>query len=144
MSNGFYGFIVEENVTAETNKSSVSLTTGWVQAAPLSTTSSPLVVYAPNDAHRWVRLKYISKNGLPSIYSDILDVTPDAFIPVNTSPPTQFTSASIAWAGNDIIVTFAQPASNQGTTVKVKLVPYVNEVESKSLYSYYYHVIFGT
>jgi hypothetical protein len=144
LSNGFYGFIVEENVTAETNKSSVSLTTGWVQAAPLSTTSSPLVVYAPNDAHRWVRLKYISKNGLPSIYSDILDVTPDAFIPVNTSPPTQFTSASIAWAGNDIVVTFAQPASNQGTTVKVKLVPYVNGVESTSLYSYYYHVIVGT
>ena len=141
--NGFYGFIIEEQVTTETVKANVSLTNGWVQASP-ETATTPSTVYAPDDLHRWVRVKYISKNGLPSVYSDIADITPDSFIPVNTNPPTQFTSASIAWSGNDIVVTFAQPSSNAGTTVRVKLVPYINGSESSSLYSYYSHLIVGS
>ena len=142
-SNGFYEFIIEENVTTETVKANVSLTTGWVQASP-NTATTPSVVYTPDGAHRWVRVKYISRNGLPSVDSDIADITPDSFMPANTNPPTQFTSASIAWSGNDILVTFAQPASNAGSTVRVKLVPYVNNTESTSLYSYYSHLITGT
>jgi len=139
----FYGIIVEENVTTETLKSNVSLTNGWVQASALTTTS-PITIYAPDDAHRWVRVKFVGKSGMPSVYSDIADITPDAFIPVNTNPPTQFASASIAWSSNDIVVTFAQPASNAGTTVKVKMVPYINGSESNSLYAFYYHVIVGS
>jgi hypothetical protein len=139
VTKSFYGVIVEEKVTTEMVKANVGAT-GWVQAAPISS-GTTVVVYTPDGLHRWVRLRYVKSYGEPSIYSDIKDITPLAFQPTNTNPPTQFTSASIAWSGNDITVSFAQPASNAGTTVKVKLVPYVSGVESTSLYAHFYHVI---
>jgi hypothetical protein len=139
VTKGFYGVIVEEKVTTEMVKANVG-TTGWVQAAPISS-GTTVVVYTPDGLHRWVRLRYVKSYGEPSIYSDIKDITPLPFQPTNTNPPTQFTSASIAWSGNDISVSFVQPASNAGTTVKVKLVPYISGVESTSLYAHFYHVI---
>jgi hypothetical protein len=140
LTKGFFGVIVEENITTELVKANVSLTSGWKQATGI-TSNSTIVVYAPDGLHRWVRLRYVNSNGSDSVYSDILDITPDPFQPGNTDPPTQFTSASIAWSGNDILVSFTQPATNAGNTVKVKLVPYVNGVESTSLYAHFYHVI---
>jgi hypothetical protein len=135
----FLGAIVEEKVTTETVKANVG-TTGWVQAAPISSGTS-VVIYSPDGLQRWVRVRYVKAYGEPSIYSDIKNITPLPFQPTNTDPPTQFTAASIAWSGNDIEVSFTQPATNAGTTVKVKLVPYVNGVESTSLYAHFYHVI---
>ena len=141
VSKGNYlGAIVEEKITTETIKANVSLTEGWQQAAPISSGTS-VVVYTPDGLHRWVRVKYVKEYGEPSIYSDIKDITPLPFMPTNTDPPTQFTAASIAWSGNDISVSFTQPTTNAGTTVKVKLVPYVNGVESTSLYAHFYHLI---
>jgi hypothetical protein len=141
VSKGNYlGAIVEEKITTELVKANVSLTEGWQQAAPI-TSGTSVVVYTPDGLHRWVRVKYVKSYGEPSVYSDIKDITPLPFMPVNTDPPTQFTAASIAWSGNDISVSFTQPSSNAGTTVKVKLVPYVNDVESTSLYAHFYHVI---
>jgi hypothetical protein len=140
LTEGFFGVIVEENITTELVKANVSLTSGWTQATGI-TSNSTIVIYAPDGLHRWVRLRYVNANGNDSVYSDIADITPDPFQPTNTTPPTQFTAASIAWSGNDIIVSFTQPASNAGTTVKVKLVPYINGVESTSLYAHFYHVI---
>ena len=141
VSKGNYlGAIVEEKITTELVKANVSLTEGWQQAAPI-TSGTSIVVYTPDGLHRWVRIKYVKTYGEPSVYSDIKDITPLPFMPVNTDPPTQFTAASIAWSGNDISVSFTQPSSNAGTTVKVKLVPYVNGVESTSLYAHFYHVI---
>ena len=140
LTKGFFGVVVEEKVTTEMVQANVSLTEGWVQATALSQ-SSTQVVYTPDGLNRWVRLKYINVGSAPSLYSIIQRVTPLPFLPINTDPPTQFTSASIAWSGNDILVTFAQPAENAGTTVKVKLVPYVNGVESTSLYAHFYHQI---
>jgi len=140
LANGFFGVIVEEKITPELVKANVSLTSGWKQATGI-TANSTIVVYAPDELHRWVRLRYVNSKGSDSVYSDILDITPDPFQPSNTNPPTQFTAASIAWSGNDISVSFTQPATNAGTTVKVKLVPYVNGVESTSLYAHFYHVI---
>lgn len=139
ITKGFYGVIVEEKVTEEMVKANVG-TTGWVQAAPISS-GTTVVVYTPDGLHRWVRLRYVKSYGEPSVYSDIKDITPLPFMPVNTNPPTQFTAASIAWSGNDITVSFTQPTSNAGTTVKVKLVPYVSGVESTSLYAHFYHLI---
>jgi hypothetical protein len=140
LTEGFFGVIVEENITTELVKANVSLTSGWTQATGI-TSNSTIVIYAPDGLHRWVRLRYVNANGNDSVYSDIADITPDPFQPTNTTPPTQFTAASIAWSGNDIIVSFTQPTSNAGTTVKVKLVPYINGVESTSLYAHFYHVI---
>ena len=139
ITQGFYGVIVEEKVTEEMVKENVG-TTGWVQAAPISS-GTTVVVYTPDGLHRWVRLRYVKSYGEPSVYSDIKDITPLPFMPGNTNPPTQFTAASIAWSGDDITVSFTQPTSNAGTTVKVKLVPYINGVESTSLYAHFYHVI---
>lgn len=139
VTKGFYGVIVEEKVTTEMVAANVG-TTGWVQASPISQNTS-VVVYTPDGLHRWVRLKYVKAYGEPSIYSGIKDITPLPFMPTNTDPPTQFTAASIAWSGNDVLVSFTQPTTNAGTTVKVKLVPYVNGVESTSLYAHFYHVI---
>ena len=135
----FLGAIVEEKITTETVKANVG-TTGWLQAAPISSGTS-VVVYTPDGLQRWVRVRYVKTYGEPSIYSDIKNVTPLPFMPGNTNPPTQFTAASIAWSGNDITVSFTQPTTNAGTTVKVKLVPYINGVESTSLYAHFYHVI---
>jgi hypothetical protein len=143
----FYAVIVEEYITTETVKANIpkptTMTGGWVQASA-ATTNSTIVIYAPDEAHRWVRLRYLAKIGGSSLYSDIKDITPLPFQPTNTNPPTQFTSGSIEWSGNDIKVNFAQPSSNAGTTVKVKLVPYVNGSESSTLKAFYYHVIGGT
>lgn len=136
----FYGIIIEEKVTTETVKANVSLTEGWVQASPISETS-PIVVYAPDGAHRWVRAKFVGDAALPSVYSDIADITPDPFMPVNTDPPTNFNSASIAWQNNDVKITFVRPSSNAGTVIKVKLVPYVNGVESTTYYGFFYKTL---
>lgn len=140
LTEGFFGVIVEEQITTELIKANVSLTSGWTQATGI-TSNSTIVIYAPDGLHRWVRLKYVNTNGNNSIYSDIADITPDPFQPTNTNPPTQFTAASIAWLGNDIIVSFTQPTTNAGTTIKVKLVPYINGIESTSLYAHFYHLI---
>ena len=140
IDNGFYGVIVEEKITTEMVQANVSLTEGWNQATAISQ-SSTQVVYTPDGLNRWVRLKYINVGSAPSLYSTIQRVTPLPFMPVNTDPPTQFTSASIAWSGNDVLVSFVQPATNAGTTVKVKLVPYINGAESTSLYAHFYHQI---
>ena len=140
IAEGFFGVVVEEKITTEMVQANVSLTEGWNQATPLSQTSTQ-VVYTPDGLNRWVRLKYINVGSASSLYSTIQRVTPLPFLPVNTNPPTQFTSASIAWSGNDILVSFAQPATNAGTTVKVKLVPYISGVESTSLYAHFYHQI---
>lgn len=137
---GFFGVIVEEKITPELVKANVSLTTGWNQASPM-TSNSVIVVYAPDEEHRWVRLKYINANGNASVYSDIADITPDPFMPGNTDPPDQFTSASISWVGNDIKVDFVQPPEKAGAIVRVKLVPYINDVESTILYAEYSHLI---
>lgn len=143
LTKGFAGVIVEEQITPELVKANVSLTTGWSQAAPL-TSNSVIVVYAPDAEHRWVRLKYVSAMGNASVYSDIADITPDPFMPPNTDPPDQFTSASIEWVGDDIKVNFALPEENVPTTIKVKLVPYVNDEESLIYYSDHYHVVVPT
>ena len=140
ITKGFAGVIVEEQITPELVKANVSLTTGWSQAAPL-TSNSVIVVYAPDAEHRWVRLKYVNAMGNVSVYSDIADITPDPFMPPNTDPPDQFTSASIQWVGDDIKVTFALPEENVPTTVKVTLRPYVNGAESQIFYSDHYHVV---
>lgn len=140
LTKGFFGVVVEEKITTEMVQANVSLTEGWVQATALSQ-SSTQVVYTPDGLSRWVRLKYINVGSASSLYSVIQRVTPLPFLPVNTNPPNQFTSASIAWLGNDVLVSFVQPAENAGTTVKVKLVPYINGVESTSLYAHFYHQI---
>jgi hypothetical protein len=105
LTEGFFGVIVEENITTELVKANVSLTSGWTQATGI-TSNSTIVIYAPDGLHRWVRLRYVNANGNDSVYSDIADITPDPFQPTNTTPPTQFTAASISWSGNDIIVSF--------------------------------------
>ena len=140
LTKGFSAVVVEEKITTETVKANVSLTTGWSQAAP-ATTNSVIIVYAPDGEHRWVRLKYTNINGNDSVYSDIQDITPEPFMPPNTDPPDQFTSASISWAGSDIRVDFVQPPENAGAIVRVKLVPYINNVESTVLYSEHSHLI---
>jgi hypothetical protein len=141
ISKGFAGVIVEEQVTTELIKENVSLTTGWSQAAPL-TSNSTIVVYAPDAEHRWVRIKYVNALGNASVYSDIADITPDAFMPPNTDPPDQFTAASIVWVGDDIKVNFTLPEENIPARIWVRLRPYINNVESPpTIYSDHYHEV---
>ena len=69
----YYGFIVEEIITPERDKSKIDLSVGWRQAKSLQT-SSPVQVFTPNNEHRWVRVKFIDKNGLASSYSEIFEI----------------------------------------------------------------------
>ena len=136
ISKGLFGIIVEENVTTEANVNNID-SSKWVQASQ-STLVSPIVIYAPDDAHRWVRVKFISKSGGPSSYSVPQDVTPDTFIKSNTTPPDNVTSASAIFSGDDVVVTFALPSSNAGASLKVTLNAIVNGSAS-SFYAYFYH-----
>ncbi len=140
LTKNFYGIIIEEKVTTETVKANVNLTEGWVQASPI-TTNATSVIYTPDGAHRWVRVKYVAKSANNSVYSEIADITPDQFMPTNTTPPTNFNTATAEWQNNDIKVSFVRPSENAGTTIKVKLVPYVNDVESTSLSAFYYKIL---
>ena len=140
LEENFYGIIIEEKITTETNPANVSLTEGWRQATAI-TTNADSFIYTPDNAHRWVRVKYVAVSGNNSVYSDIADVTPDPFMPGNLDAPTNFVSASMAWQGNDVNITFVRPSTNAGTVIKVKIVPYLNDVESTILRGFYYKTL---
>ena len=140
LEENFYGIIIEEKITTETNAANVSLTEGWRQATAI-TTNADSFIYTPDNAHRWVRVKYVAVSGNNSVYSDIADVTPDPFMPGNLDAPTNFVSASMAWQGNDVKITFVRPSTNAGTVIKVKIVPYLNDVESTILRGFYYKTL---
>jgi hypothetical protein len=141
IAKGLYGIIVEENVTTEIDITKID-STKWVQASQ-STLVSPITIYAPNDGHRWVRVKFISKSGGPSSYSTPQDVTPDTFIKSNTTPPDNVTSVSATFSGDDVVVTFALPSSNAGASLKVTLNAIVNNNPSSFYGYFYYNIIQG-
>jgi hypothetical protein len=140
----FDGVIVQENLTSISDQNSID-STAWTQAMP-AFDSSNINGFAPDDAPRWIRARFYQKNGGLSPISNIVKAEPLAFMPLNTNPAVQFTSATIAWDGNDIAIGFVRPSTvptgqSSAAQVKVKLVPFINGVESTSLYSYYYHTI---
>ena len=140
----FDGVIVQENLTSTSDQNSIDQAQ-WTQAMPAFDASS-INGFAPDDAPRWIRARFYQKNGGLSPVSNIVKAEPLAFMPVNTNPAVQFTSSTIAWDGNDISIGFVRPSTvpsgqSAAAQVKVKLVPFINGVESTSLYSYYYHTI---
>jgi hypothetical protein len=71
----YYGLIVEELITSETDKSKISLESGWRQATAISQNLT-ILVNAPTGGARWVRVKYVTSSGSASGYSDIFRVVP--------------------------------------------------------------------
>lgn len=140
----FDGVIVQENLTSTSDQNSID-PLKWTQAMP-AFDAATITGFAPDDAPRWIRAYFYQKNGGLSVASNIVKAEPLSFIPANTNPAVQFTSSTIAWDGNDISIGFVRPSiipsgQSAAAQVKVKLVPYINGVESTSLYSYYYHTI---
>lgn len=138
------GVMVYENFTSISSESGID-NGQWSQAMP-PIDAATIYGFTPDDEPRWIRARFYQKNGGYSAYSNVVKVEPISFMPVNTNPPTQFTSGSIEWSGDDIKVNFAVPTTipsgqSSPVQVKIKLVPYVNGSESTSLYAYYYHII---
>ena len=71
----YYGLIIEELITSETDKAKISLESGWRQATAISQNST-ILVNAPTGGARWVRVKYVTSSGSASGYSDIFRVVP--------------------------------------------------------------------
>lgn len=139
------GVIVYQNLTSISDQNAID-NTKWTQAMP-ALDSATIIGFAPDDAPRWIRAKFYQKNGGFSPVSNIVKAEPLAFMPVNTNPSAQFASGTqISWSGDDIKVDFVIPSviptgQTSPAQVKIKLVPYINGVESTSLYAYYYHTI---
>lgn len=140
----FDGVIVQENLTSTTDQNGID-PSKWTEAMP-PFDANKINGFAPDDAPRWIRARFYQKRGGLSPLSNIVKAEPLAFMPVNTNPAVQFTSSTISWDGNDIAIGFVRPSTvptgqSAAAQVKVKLVPFINGVESTSLYSYYYHTI---
>lgn len=136
VAHGLYGIVVEEQVTQGLNKSNISLTNGWQQAGALSS-ASPVVIFAPDGAHRWVKVAYSSSDGTTSTWSNIEEITPLPLNPDNTKPPLGFISATMTWIGDDLSIGIV-PSDGAATRARIKLVPYIHGVESQTLSGDYY------
>jgi len=151
---------IEEYVTPITDSTQLPTAAGapWV-VVNQNATKSPIGISAPDDAHRWVRARFQSKDAGFSAYSNYVDVTPKSFIPSNTYPPVMVSNVNAQWAalgspsssGNDVLVTYTQPDPNTITAtqtapsqIKVKLVPVIGGVASTLYAAYFYHTLIGT
>ena len=108
-------------------------TSVWNLAGPPTTTNVESFL-AADGYHRWIRAYAYTKSGGKSPVSNYVDVTPDPINPGNLTAPNNLTSATAAWSGNNIVITFAQALSNPGASVVVKLVPVINGTVSSILY----------
>ena len=146
-SSGAGTIIIEEFISTDTltqvQAEDVAHTSVWRQAGP-PTTSEYTGFLAADGSHRWVRAYAASSDGGHSLYSNYVDVTPQAINPSNTVAPDIWTTASASWSGDDISVTWTAPSTNAGASVKVKVIPWIDGSASNSLYAYYYHLIGGT
>lgn len=151
----FNAELIEEYVTPITDISQIPTAAGapWV-VVNQNATKSPIGISAPDDAHRWVRARFQSKDAGFSAYSNYVDVTPTSFIPSNTYPPVMVTSVTSGWAslgvaspsGNDVLISYVQPDPSLITgnvtapyQIKVKLVPVINGTPSTQYAAYFYH-----
>ncbi|CAB5218156.1 hypothetical protein UFOVP204_38 [uncultured Caudovirales phage] len=141
VKNGFYNEIIEEFITTETNSANIPTNAQWTAVG--TSVTGTYTVFAADGLHRWVRAAYYAQDGGKTDYSNLVEATPQSLIPTNTNPPTIFTAASGTFSnggvGNNIVISYTMPSSNQGVIVKVKLIPTSNP----SLYAYYYHTISG-
>jgi hypothetical protein len=108
-------------------------TSTWNLAGPQTTTNIETFLAADGN-HRWVRAYAYTKSGGKSPVSNYVDVTPDALNPSNLTAPNNVTSATAAFSGHDVVITFTQASTNPGSNINVKLVPVINGTPSSSIY----------
>jgi len=133
----FYDVIIQEFISNDTlsqvQAEDTAKTSIWNQAGPYTITNTETILAADGN-HRWVRAYAQSKSGGQSPASNYVDVTPDALNPSNLTAPNNVTSATAAWSGNNVVITFAQASSNPGSNVNVSLVPVINGNASTTIF----------
>jgi len=114
---------------------------GWVTVGEPKTIS-PSSIFAASGGHRYVRAWFMDTLGAKSAYSNYVEATPTDLLPNNTLPPSGVTSASAAFNGNNITVSYTLPSisptdPNALISLKVKLVP----TDQPTQAGFFYHTV---
>ena len=76
--------------------------------------SNPVTVICSDTNYRWVRARFTDGLGNYTAYSNAYYVQPKSPVQVNNTPPTDVTINNVMWSGNNIVVSYTLPSSNQG------------------------------
>jgi hypothetical protein len=112
--------------------------TGVTYKRTFFSTLNPAVVLTPNFNKRWVKARFSSDGGIYTPYSAAQVVTPTVIGSVDLTPPSEVDSASAAWSGDNIIVSYELPSSDAGIRVEIAL------TSSNSLVGYFYRFPAGS
>jgi hypothetical protein len=124
--------VVEYESTATTEP------TGVTYKRTFFDTLNPAVILTPNFNKRWVKARFSSDAGIYTPYSAAQVVTPTVIGSVDLTPPNEVVSASAAWSGDNIVVSYELPSSDPGIRVEIVL------TSSNSLVGYFYRFPAGS
>jgi hypothetical protein len=124
--------IVEYESTASTEPTEVTYKRTFFN------TLNPAVVLTPNFNKRWVKARFSSDGGVYTAFSAAQAVTPTVTGSLDLVPPNEVVSASAAWSGDNIVVSYELPSSDPGIRVEIVL------TSSNSLVGYFYRFPAGS
>ena len=114
--NKAYEYISVEEVVSDAG---TAPTTGYQQV--YLSDIKPANIITPTTESRWVKARYTSKSGLYGNYSNAVKVTPTNPVSVDLIPPSEVTSVSAVWSGDNIVISYTLPATDAGTRFQVGL-----------------------
>jgi hypothetical protein len=112
--------------------------TGVTYKRTFFSTLNPAVILTPNFNKRWVKARFSSDGGIYTPYSAAQVVTPTVIGSVDLTPPSEVVSASAAWSGDNIVVSYQLPSSDAGIRVEIIL------TSPNSLVGYFYRFPAGS
>jgi hypothetical protein len=112
--------------------------TGVTYKRTFFSTLNPAVVLTPNFNKRWVKARFSSDGGIYTPYSAAQVVTPTVIGSVDLTPPSEAVSASAAWSGDNVVVSYQLPSSDAGIRVEIIL------TSPNSLVGYFYRFPTGS
>lgn len=99
---------------------------------------SPANVITENYNKRWVIARFSSSGGSFTSFCLALATTPTSPVSVDLTPPNEVVSASAAWSGDNIVVSYQLPSSDPGIRVEIVL------TSTNSLVGYFYRFPVGS
>lgn len=112
--------------------------TGVTYKRTFFSTLNPAVILTPNFNKRWVKARFSSDGGVYTPYSAAQVVTPTVIGSVDLTPPNEVVSASAAWSGDNIVVSYQLPSTDPGIRVEIDL------TSPNSLVGYFYRFPVGS
>ena len=111
-----YQYISIEEVVSDAG---TAPTTGYQQV--YLDTHKPANVITPTTESRWVKARFTDKAGTYGPYSNAVKVTPTNPVSADLIPPSEVTSVSAAWSGDNIVISYTLPATDAGSRFQVGL-----------------------